>query len=209
VDLTEPLLQLLRDIDFAFDQTSDEPRTPQSEQKRYAAALAVIGRFFWKIAPVHADRFFSLSDALDDLSMGGRPPLLRGPKAKSWPTPTQIAAAKAYVAFALDALIALGESPETAAKRLLSKFPDIKKLAGAKSQRPDYSWERTILEWRKTLSARKRPKNEVAAEIFAAGRDLITHFIQQGRRDELECRALGRAKYSARVGVFVAASNTR
>jgi hypothetical protein len=207
VDVTEPLLELLRGIDCAFDQTPGEPHTPQSEQVRYAAALAAMGRFFSKIDPAHADRFFSLSDAFADLSIGARPLLLKPLRRRSAPNPTQIEAAKANVAFALDALIALGESPGTAAKKLLGKFPDITNLAGSKSHRPDYSWEKTILEWRKTLSAPKRPKNELAAEIFTAGRDLIGYLIGAGRQAELERRALGRAEYAARIRVFLAGSN--
>jgi hypothetical protein len=206
-DVTKPLLELLRGIDFAFGQKSDEPQTPQAVQEQYAAALAAFGRFLSKIDPTHADRFFELSDALADLSVGARPPILKHPKQRSAPNSTQVEAAKASVAFALDALIALGESPKNAAGRLLGKFPAIKNLAGPKSFRADYSWENTILEWRRTLSAPSRIKNELAAEVFAAGRDLIDAFIKTGRRKDLEKRALGRAKIAARVGVFVGRSN--
>src|SRR6476659_1755266 len=108
VDLTEPLIELLKSIDFAFDKEFGEQPKPQAEQERYAAALAAIGRFLTKIDPTHADRFFVLSDALADLSIGARPPVLGRPKQRSAPNPTQIEAAKANVAFALDALIALG-----------------------------------------------------------------------------------------------------
>jgi hypothetical protein len=207
VDLTEPLIELLKSIDFAFDKEFGEQPKPQAEQERYAAALAAIGRFLTKIDPTHADRFFVLSDALADLSIGARPPVLGRPKQRSAPNPTQIEAAKANVAFALDALIALGESPDSAARTLLSKFASIKNLAGHKSHRHGYSWEKTILEWRKSLSAPSRKKNELAAEIFGAGRDLINSSIKGERRAELKQRALGRAGYAARVGVFVAGSN--
>jgi hypothetical protein len=207
VDVTAPLLKLLRDIDFAFERKSGGPATPQLMQAQYAAALVGIGRFLLKIDPGHADRFFELSDALADLSMGSRPVILSPKKGRSAPNPTQIEAAKANVAFALDALISLGESPDDAAKILLAKFPDLTHLAGPKSHRPDYAWHKTILEWRKTLSASSRKKNETAAEIFAAGRDLIDFFIKTGRRTELEARALGRAKHAGRVGVFLAGSN--
>jgi hypothetical protein len=66
VDVTEPLLELVRGLDFAFDQKTAKTTTPQGEQERYAAALAAIGRFLMKINPTHADRFFVLSDALAD-----------------------------------------------------------------------------------------------------------------------------------------------
>jgi hypothetical protein len=84
-------------------------------------------------------------------------------------------------------LIKLGKQPRTAARELLLKFPDIKKLAGPKSQRAG-TWEKTILEWRSSLSAPKRKKNVLAAEIFEAGRDLVTFYIivltaQARRRD--------------------------
>jgi hypothetical protein len=207
VDVTAPLLELLRGIDSAFEQKSDVPATPQLKQEQYAAALAGIGRFLMKIAPAHADHFFELSDAFADQSIGARPVILRPKKGRSAPNPTQIEAAKANIAFALDALISLGKTPENAAKTLLVKFPHLKNLAGPKSHRPDYAWHKTILEWRKTLSAPSRKKNELAAEIFAAGHDLINFLIKAERRTELEARALGRAKHAERVGVFLAGSN--
>jgi hypothetical protein len=173
VDVTEPLLELVHGLDVAFDQKSDEPSTPQTEQERYAAALAVIGRFLAKVDPdpAHTDRFFVLSDALADHSIGAHAPVLRRLRRRSAPNPTQIEAAKANVAFALDALIALGEHPKNAANKLLVRFSGIKNLAGPKSGAVG-SWEKTILEWRKRLSAPSRAKNELAAEIFKAGRAL-------------------------------------
>ena len=82
VDVTKPVLELIRGVDFAFNQNPSERTTSQTEQLRYAAALAAIGRFLTKIDPTHADRFFVLSDALADYSIGAHPPLLRRPKAK-------------------------------------------------------------------------------------------------------------------------------
>jgi hypothetical protein len=205
-DVSKPLRELLRGMDFAFDQKDHEPTTPQLEQQRYAAALAAIGRFLTKIDPTHADRFFVLSDALADYCIGAHPPLLRRTKRRSAPNPTQIEAAKANVAFALDALIALGKDPINAANKLLVRFPDIKELAGPKSRKVG-SWEKTIIEWRKSLSAPSRTKNELAAEIFEAGRALIDFYIKANRREDLERHALGRAKYAARIGVFVGGSN--
>ena len=74
VDVTQILLELVRGLDFAFNQKSDEPSTPQTEQERYAGALVVIGRFLAKVDPdpTHADQFFVLSDALADHSIGAR-----------------------------------------------------------------------------------------------------------------------------------------
>jgi hypothetical protein len=207
VDLTTPLLELLHGIDFAFEQKSDGPATPQTEQERYAAACAAVGRFLSKIDPTHADRFFELSDAFADQSIGARPAILKRQLRRSAPNPTQIEAAKASIAFALDALIALGETPEKAAKALLGKFPGIKNLAGSKSHRPDYPRHKTILEWRKTWSASSRKKNVRAEEMFSAGRDLIDFLIKSDRRAELKARAFGRAKQAERVGVFLAGSN--
>jgi hypothetical protein len=208
-DVTAILLELVHGLDFAFNQKIDEPSTPQTEQVRYAAALAVIGRFLAKVDPdpTHTDRFFVLGDALVDYSIGSRPPLLRRPKRRSAPNPTQIEAAKANVAFALDALIALGERPEYAANKLLVRFPGIKKLAAPKSGAGG-SWEKTILEWRKRLSAPSRAKNDLAAEIFKAGRDLIGFLIKSDRRADLERGALNRAERAQRVGVFLTPSDT-
>ena len=206
VDVTEHLHELLHNIDFAFEQPSSEA-TPQRERERYAAALAAIGAFLSKIRPAHAGRFFDLSYAFTDLNSGARPPIFRGPKRRSVPNPTQIEAAKAEVAFALDALIALGEKPLTAAQNLLREFKGIENLAGPKSQRAQ-NLKKTILEWRKSLSATKRRKNELAAELFAAGRELVKFLINKGRTTELRNRARGRAAHAARVGVSVKRSNT-
>jgi hypothetical protein len=207
VDLTESLLELLRSIDFAFHQKPGEPTTPQTEQLRHAGALAAIGRLLTKVDPTHADRFFVLSDALADYSIGAHPPLFRRLKRGSARNPTQIEAAKANVAFALHALIALGEKPKNAANKLLVRFPDIKALAGPKSHKVG-SWKKTILEWRKSLSAPSRAKNELAVQIFEAGRALIDFYIKANRRADLERHALDRTKYAASVGVFLAATNT-
>jgi hypothetical protein len=209
VDVTQIFLELVHGLDFAFDQKSDEPSTPQTEQERYAAALVVVGRLVAKVDPnpKHADRFFVLSDALADQSIGARAPLLRQLKRRSAPNPTQIEAAKANVAFALDALIALGEHPKNAANKLLVRFPGIKKLARPKSGAAG-SWAKTILEWRKRLSAPSRAKNDLAAEIFNAGRALIVFYIKADRRADLERRALNRAERAARVGVFLTPSDT-
>jgi hypothetical protein len=86
VDVTEPLLELVRGLDFAFDQKTAKTTTPQGEQERYAAALAAIGRFLMKINPTHADRFFVLSDALADHSIGAHAPVLRPLKRSEQPT---------------------------------------------------------------------------------------------------------------------------
>jgi hypothetical protein len=206
-DVTKPLLELLHGLDFAFNQKTGEPTTPQTEQVRYAAAVASIGRFLTKVDPTHSDRFFVLSDALADYSIGAHPPLFRRLKRRSAPNPTQIEAAKANVAFALEALIALGENSKNAANKLLVRFSDIKELAGPKSRKVG-SWEKTILEWRKSLGAPSRAKNELAVEIFQVGRALIDSYIKANRRADLERRALGRAKLAASVGVFLAGSNT-
>ena len=73
----------------------------------------------------YADRFFDLSNALSDLSIGSRPPIFKVQKLRSPPSPTQIERAKAEVAFALDALIELGDRPENAARHLLARYPNI------------------------------------------------------------------------------------
>jgi hypothetical protein len=210
-DVTEAmqhLIELLRGIDLAFDRKPKEPLTPQTEQQRYAAALSAIGRFLLKIDPKYADRFFDLGDALQDQSFGLRPPLLKPLKRKSSPIPTQVEAAKANVAFALDALIELDEEPEIAANRLVRQFPEIKNLAATKSHRANSSWADTLLGWRKELSAPKRKKNELAAEIFQAGRYLTAEWIKTGRQAELRDRALGRVKHAAQVGKFIGSSST-
>jgi hypothetical protein len=210
IDVTEPLIELLRNFDFAFRQEPDSRLTLENEQQRYAAACAAVCRFLSKIDPTHADRFFDLSVAFGDLTMGSRPLIFKPLKLKAVPNPTQIETAKASVAFALDALIELGEQPKQAARTLLAKFPAIKNLAGPKSHRSGNTWEDTILGWRKTLSAPKRAKNELAAEIFTAGRALTAAWLSRDdQRAELKRRAMGRVKRAAQIGVFVARSNPR
>jgi hypothetical protein len=199
------LLELLHDVDSAFEQKPNEPpATPQTEQVRYARAMFALGRFLSKVDLRHADRFFILSDALTDLRLGRRPLLLRPPKPGSAANPTLVEAAKANVAFALDALIELGETPEDAAKTLLDKFPHIKNLAGPKSRgkKSRGIGPHTILEWRKFLRSSGRKKNTLAAEIFAVGREITEFYIKNGRRAELKARALGRARHANRVGKF-------
>jgi hypothetical protein len=207
VDVTELLLELFRGLDVAFNRESESSSSPPMERERYAAALAVIGRFLSKTNPVHSDRFFALADALVDLNCGAVSPILKTPKRRSRPNPTMVELAKANVAFALEAFIALGTKPKEAAKQLLDKFPGIKSLAGPKFREPAYSWENTILEWRKTLSAPGRRKNDVAAEFFAVGRDLIESFMKTDRQEDLRERAIGRARYADRIGVFLGYSN--
>jgi hypothetical protein len=211
IDVTGQLTELLQGIELAFSEPLDSVEQitpPQEEQMRYAAALAAMVRFFARIDRVaYADRFFDLSNALSDLSIGSRPPIFKIQKLRSPPSPTQIEVAKAGVAFAVDALIKLGDRPEDAARHLLARYPNIKKLAGPKSRRRG-SWEKTILEWRKSLSAPKRRKNVTAAEAFLAGRDLIKSLIKEGRKKDLRDRAYGWAKRAALTGVFVAPTNT-
>ena len=208
VDVSAYLRELICGIDSCFDDKPNEARSPKVEREQSAAALAVVGRFLLKLDPKHADRFFDLSDALIDLNGGARPPILRSPKKRSPPNSTQVEAAKADVAFALEALIELGAKPNEAASMLVRKFEGIKNLAGPKSQRQDYFLTQTILEWRKSLSAPSRKKNYLAAEIFLAGRELIKSFIENDRGGELKARAIGRAKHAAEIGVFLAATNT-
>jgi hypothetical protein len=203
VDVTTILLEFFHGVDTAFEEKSGEPVTLQAEQAKLAAFLAVAGRFLSKTDPPHAEYLFVWSDILDDLRMGIRHPLLRTQRRRSPSNPTQVERAKANVAIALDALIALGERPENAARAILVQFPRIKSLAGPKSHRPGRNWHSTILEWRKTLSAPSRKKNDLAAETFAIGRELIKKFIEEGRQAELKARALGRAKYAELTAVFL------
>jgi hypothetical protein len=199
------LRELLHDIDVAFEQKSGElPATPQTEQVRYAKAMFALGRFLSKADRTHADRFFVLGDALADLSVGRRPLLLKSPKLGSAANPTQIETAKAAVAFALEALIALGDSPENAAKTLLDDFSDIKNLAGPKTRGPKSRGvgPKTILEWRKFLRSPSRKRNALAVEVFEVGHPVIERYIKEGRQAELKARALDRARYANRVGKF-------
>jgi hypothetical protein len=207
IELMDLLRQLLDDLDLAFDPQPGEPETPQSEQQHYAAAVGAVVRFLSKIDPNHASRFRELMNALVDQSKGARPLLLRSLRPKSAPNSTQIEEAKAKVAFALDALIELGDEPQEAANKLLRKFPAIKNLAGAKSHRANSSWAKTLLGWRKELSAPNRRKNEVAAEIFREGRN-FTKSLKKSDRRKIEERAFDLAKAAERVGVFVGPSNT-
>jgi hypothetical protein len=120
-DLAKPVLELLHGIDFAFDQKSGEPTTPQTEQVRYATALAAIGRFLMKIDPTDADRFFVLSDALADHSIGAHAPVLSTLKRRSAPNPTK--RPRQTLLLPLDVLIALGEHPKMRPIAVLSGRP--------------------------------------------------------------------------------------
>jgi hypothetical protein len=201
----EVLAELLRAIDAAFEQNSGEPpATPQTEQKRWAKVLLALGYFFSIIEQPHADQFFVLSDEFCDKADGLDPFTLRSSKTKKSSPSTRIAAARANVVFAVDVFIAVDMlSPEKAAKKVLNAFPDIKNLAGRKSHRPDYPWHKTILEWRKTLSAPCRQKNVNvrAAEISEAALGLIEFSIRTGRHAWLRERALGRLRKAADVGL--------
>ena len=209
LDVTALLRECLDGINFAFNQEPDDVPSSQNQREQLALAIAVVGRFLSKVAPTHAGRFFDLSNALSDLNIGARPPILKAPKKRSALNATQIEVAKANVVFALAALIELGVNPHAAATMLVEKYDGIKWLAGAKSHRADNLWGKTILEWRKRLSAPSRKNNYLAVETFVAGRDLINDFIKTDRRDELKARAFDRAKYASKIGVFVGASNTR
>jgi hypothetical protein len=193
---------LLRALDIAFERKSDAPpATPQIEQKRWADALLAMGRFFSIIDPALGDRFFVLSDEFIDKSVGRDPFTLRSRKKNSSP-PTRTEAARANVVFAVNVFIAIDAlSPEKAAKKVLKDFPGIKNLAGPKSHRPDYDWHKTVLEWRRTLSAPSRKKNALAAELSEAGDDLIAHFIRTGRQVELRREALKLLRHAERVGL--------
>lgn len=209
----EYLRELLQGIEFAFEGEPAEKCLPHKQREQYGAALAAIGRFLWKTKSKHAQRFFDLSYALTDLDLGANPPILKASEQRSTPNPTQVEWAKAEVAFALDALIELGETPGAAAKGLLSKYPHIKNLASPKSQHMQRSGssEKTILEWRKSLSAPSRARRatkEAAEIIFLEGRNKIKSLIDSGRRQELQDLAGRLAEHAARIGVFLLHSNT-
>jgi hypothetical protein len=200
VHITAMLIELLRALDSAFAEKPGEPVTLEDEQLQYAAAFEAVGHFLMKTDPPRADHFFRMGDAFTDALAGARPRILIFKRQRSVPNATDLEAARAWVVFAVDALFALGEgTPEEAANQVLNKYPHIKNLAGAKSHRSGYTWDKTVLEWRNTLSAPSRKKNKLAAEIFVAGRNCIESFIRDGRHAYLRERALGRARNAEQI----------
>jgi hypothetical protein len=187
-------------LDNSFSQQTDGII---GEREQIAAALSVVARFVAKVDPdpAHADRFFELGQVFADLNAGAHPSLvkpIKGRRARA--LSTDIQSAKANVAFALDALIELGEHPKEAAKIILKQFPKIENLAGPKSRNlnSEAALRKTILEWRRSLRS-KRKKNDLAAELFTTGRNLTVSWIKAGRTADLRKRAIGRARYAEGV----------
>jgi hypothetical protein len=200
VDVTAPLLEFIRGLDKSFEQ---RPDNIAHNREQLATALSVVGQFLSKIDPAHANYFFDLGTIFADLNAGARHPLIVPAKRKTArPIPSEIEAAKASVAFALEALIVLGEAPQKAAETILKLFPKIEYLAGPKSRKRNTQKGKglkdTILEWRKFLRSARRKKNDTATDVFAAGRELINRW-KLDRPAELRKRALGRAKLAESV----------
>jgi hypothetical protein len=170
----KPVLELLSCIEIAFPSETEKKPSYQALRHQYVDALAAVYRFLITVDPVHANRFLDLGDAIADLNVGAPNPLLEN-KLKSHPTRFAIRRAKAEVVFAVEALIEAGMEPCDAAKDLLKKFPAIKILAGQKShnQSTEAAWVRTILEWRKTLSAPSRRKDPEAELTYQSIREYI------------------------------------
>ncbi len=199
IDVTEPLRELVDGLNFSLN---DPFSGVIGEREQIAAALAVVARFLQKIDPdlTHASRFFDLGQIFSDLNEGARHPLIAPVSKRARPLTSEIQAAKAEIAFAADALIRLGETPEGAARMILKERPEIENLAGQKSRNSnsEAALRRTILEWRRTLRSNRR-KNDLAAEFFTAGQELTDSLLKAGRREELRKTAMGRVRHAATV----------
>jgi hypothetical protein len=145
LDVTEPLLELSRGLDEAFDNPGDKPL-------QFAAALSVVATFLSKaISRKHANEFFELSSAFANLATGSFHPWLRPPKGIAPHDPSQLWRGRASAVVALEALHAAGEPLETAARELLRRHKGITRLGGGKLQKQ--AGTSTLLTWRKEFSS--------------------------------------------------------
>lgn len=201
VDLTEPLLELVKGVRKAFDLEPDLQST-ENDRDRYAAALIVVGNFITKIVGEnYGNRFFELGSAIADLNTGALHPLLALPKQTGRPSPSQIWRGRANAALALHARASCKIKPSDAAKEIVREFPKVANLASARTRRSVHagSMEKIILEWRKRFSA-GRIGNDEALELFEVGLKLINSL--KGNVPELQKFARGRGRAAERNGVI-------
>jgi hypothetical protein len=190
-DLAEPVVELLSGIEGAF-QSKKNLEPAQRQRERFVAAIAALVRFLLRVDSKHANDILVLGDAIADLNLGARHPLLVPIKKRARPFPLQIQRARGEVVFALEVLITLGASPHDAAKKILKDFPGIENLARKSCKRNSKSaLINAILEWRKTLSAPSRHKGDEPAGLYKTGREMINstldmHEEESARRHLLE-----------------------
>jgi hypothetical protein len=198
LDVTEPLIELSRGLDEAFDNPGDKPL-------QFAAALMVIATFLSKaISSKHANEFFELSSAIANLTTGSVHPWLRSPKGIARHDPSQLWRGRASAVVALEALHAAGDSRETAARDLLRRHKGIARLGGGKLQKQ--AAISTLLTWRKEFSS-NRVRDDEANELFSFGRELIQE--NSGKTDRLRQIADERGRAASQAaGVFDPRSNT-
>jgi|ERR1700724_3439678 hypothetical protein len=197
-DVTEPLVELSRGLDEAFNN-------PGEKQEQFAAALIVIARFLKKvISREHADKFHELSSVFANLGTGAVHPWVQPPKNKRRHDPSQLWRARASAVVALEALHAAGMSLETAARDLMRRYKGITRLGGGKLKKQ--AGISTLLTWRKEFSSGRVGDFE-AKELFSAGRELIEQF--SGDVARLREIADDEARSASTVGgVFAPNSNT-
>jgi len=155
---------------------------------------------------IHAERFAVLAEAIEDLNIGARHPLLLPIKKTARPLPSQVWRAKAAVVGAIEALILVGEDAKGAVRKILHDFPAIENLVRSDSRRNSKAAViKAILEWRRTLRAPSRHKANAAIEVLQSHDefiDLETDGTDEWYRDV----ARQSLQYAARVAMDLANS---
>jgi len=155
---------------------------------------------------IHAERFAVLAEAIEDLNIRARHPLLLPIKKTARPLPSQVWRAKAAVVGAIEALILVGEDAKGAVRKILHDFPAIENLVRSDSRRNSKAAViKAILEWRRTLRAPSRHKANAAIEVLQSHDefiDLETDGTDEWYRDV----ARQSLQYAARVAMDLANS---
>ena len=139
--------QLLNRVGRAFNEEPSLPKTVENERVRIAAALQSVALFFGKggLDQPFADRFDQLASFIEDLNRGARSDLLTLPKGSGYRDSAETHKARAYLVFAIDALMKSGKTADDAARHIVRQFPDVTKLIHGRANKP---WD-TLLEWKK------------------------------------------------------------
>jgi hypothetical protein len=210
-DVSEPVEKLLSDLDDAFggvEAAFAASLPPVDQRAQHVAALRAVERFLMDVDWVHAERFAELAEAIEDLNIGARHPLLLPIMKTARPLPSQIWRAKAAVVCAINFLALAGAEPKDAAKKILHDFPAIKKLATSKSHSPHTKKTDligTILGWRKSLHAPSRGKANAATAVLHGYYEFID--LELDGTPE-QCREMARKylRYAEKIAVALSDS---
>ena len=107
VAISRLVTQLLNNVGRAFNEEPNIPKTVNNERMRIAAALQSVALFFGKggLDQPFADRFDQLASFIEDLNRGARSDLLTPPKGSGYRDSAETHKARAYLVFAIDALM--------------------------------------------------------------------------------------------------------